>query len=65
MDFCLLQNGTPVGEEPDRVAFDNTLEHVVLNCKRAEKPDAGKYSVVMRNDLGFDTVQLNVIVVGE
>lgn len=54
-----------MGEEPDRVAFDNTLEHVVLNCKRAEKPDAGKYSLVMRNDLGFDTVQLNVIVVGE
>lgn len=51
-------------EEPSRVAFDNTLDHIMLNNKSAEKTDAGKYSVVLRNDLGFDTVQLNVQVVG-
>lgn len=51
-------------EEPARVSFDNSPDYLVLNNQSAEKTDAGKYSLVMRNDLGFDTVQLNVQVVG-
>lgn len=59
-----FQNGAPVLEEPARVSFDNSPDYLVLNNQSAEKTDAGKYSLVMRNDLGFDTVQLNVQVVG-
>ena len=63
--YLFLQSGSPLTEEPGRVAFDNSVDYIVLNNKSAEKTDAGKYSVVLRNDLGFDTVSLNVQVVGK
>ena len=46
------------------MAFDNSLYDIVLNNKCAEKGDTGKYTVMMKNDLGFDTATVNVIVVG-
>jgi hypothetical protein len=52
-----------INEEPGRVAFENDLNNIVFKCKSAEKGDAGKYNFVMRNDLGMDSVPINVIVV--
>lgn len=50
-------------EEPGRIAFENDLSNIVLKCKKAEKGDSGRYNMVMRNELGMDSVPINVIVV--
>ena len=52
-----------MNEEPDRIAFENDLNNIVFKCKKSEKDDAGKYNLVMRNELGMDSVAVNVIVV--
>ncbi|XP_052800015.1 twitchin-like isoform X4 [Mya arenaria] len=56
-------NGLSVSEQPGRVSFINKPGTVTLDNKSAEKGDSGKYNLIMRNELGFDTVTLNVQVV--
>ncbi|KAH3877136.1 hypothetical protein DPMN_000993, partial [Dreissena polymorpha] len=56
-------NGLGVRAEPGRVAFDNKLGTITLDNLCAEPTDSGKYNLVMRNELGFDTVSFNVKVV--
>ena len=60
-----FQNGLGVRAEPGRVAFDNKLGTITLDNLCAEPTDPGKYNLVMRNELGFDTVSFNVKVVGK
>jgi len=52
-----------IREEPGRVTFDNKLGTITLDNLRAEPGDSGKYNLLLRNDLGMDTIALNVQVV--
>ena len=54
-----------MSEQPGRVAFENTLDQIILQNKSAEKSDQGRYQVTMKNEMGQDTASVNVIVVGK
>ena len=53
-----------MNEEPGRVTFDNQRDQILLLNKSAEKSDQGRYNLTMKNEMGQDTVAVNVIVVG-
>ncbi|XP_041366543.1 twitchin-like isoform X3 [Gigantopelta aegis] len=49
--------------ETERVKFENTPTNIILQNKKAERSDAGKYSVLLTNEKGTDSATVNVIVV--
>lgn len=49
----------------DRVELENSPTEIKLLCKSAKKDDAGKYNLMMQNEMGFDTVAVNLVVVGQ
>lgn len=51
--------------EGDRIQFENTPNELKLLNKKANKDDAGRYTLTMKNEKGQDTIALNVIVVGK
>ena len=53
-----------MSEEPGRVVFENRPDQILLLNKAAEKSDQGRYNLTMKNEMGQDTVAVNVIVVG-
>ena len=53
-----------MSEEPGRVLFENRPDQILLLNKAAEKSDQGRYNLTMKNEMGQDTVAVNVIVVG-
>ena len=53
-----------MNEEPGRVTFDTQRDQILLLNKSAEKSDQGRYNLTMKNEMGQDTVAVNVIVVG-
>ena len=59
----MFQGGLTV-PETERVKFDNTTTNIILMNKKAERNDAGKYSVLLTNEKGTDSATVNVIVVG-
>ena len=58
-----VQGGLTV-HPTERFKIDTQADQAVLICKRAEKSDAGKYSVTLQNDKGQDSTSINVIVFG-
>ena len=58
-----LQGGLTV-HPTDRFKMDTLDDQAVLICKRAEKSDAGKYSVTLQNEKGQDSTSVNVVVFG-
>ena len=54
-----------MNEEPGRVSFDNKKDQIILNNKAAEKSDQGRYNLTMKNEMGQDSIAVNVIVVGK
>ena len=51
--------------EGDRIQFENTPNELKFLNKKANKDDAGRYTLTMKNEKGQDTIALNVIVVGK
>ena len=54
-----------MSEEPGRVSFDNRTDQIVLLNKAAEKGDQGRYNLTMKNEMGQDSINVNVVVVGK
>jgi len=51
--------------EGDRIQFENTPNELKFLNKKANKDDAGRYTLTMKNEKGQDTISLNVVVVGK
>ena len=50
---------------PDtRTSIEQVGDEIVLSCRCAKKSDQGKYAVTLKNDLGTDTANINVTVLG-
>lgn len=54
-----------VTEGDGRVHVESTKGHCIFTIEGAERQDEGIYSVVVRNQAGEDTADINVKVVGE
>ncbi|CAG5133824.1 unnamed protein product, partial [Candidula unifasciata] len=54
--------GLPV-QENSRIKFEIKPDSITLKCKSAELKDAGKYSLILTNEKGSDSIAMNVIVV--
>ncbi|XP_071104533.1 twitchin-like isoform X3 [Haliotis cracherodii] len=55
------QGGLTV-HETDRIKFRNDPTEILLLNKKAEKGDTGKYTVLLTNEKGSDSISLNVTV---
>lgn len=42
--------------------METTPDEIILNCKKAEKGDQGRYNVTLRNPKGIDSANINVVV---
>ena len=62
--YLSYQDGKEVYQD-DRVTFEITTEEITLVCKSAKMTDMGRYNLTLTNDMGSDSVPLNVIVVGK
>jgi hypothetical protein len=62
--LSFYQGGRPL-TQGGRVSFTNTPNEIKLVNKAAEKSDSGKYNVVLSNEKGNDSVNINVNVVGK
>ena len=50
---------------PDgRVTNEVTADGITLKCSSAKPSDMGRYTLNISNEMGSDSVQMNVVVVG-